>query len=170
MTKRKTSANRKNKIPRSRARVENRIGKQVRAELKNLESKKTHRFLKSYFVLVIIFAIFSIIDSLFISGTKSVSAVFNSSLLFWVLILSLLEIAVFILSVIALVKICRGKLQGKFLVVPIVFILTFLFFILLPLNAVVLKNGFLNPTVLIASIIISVFELIFAVFMLKITS
>jgi len=132
--------------------------------------EKNSIFFKTYYILMVIFAIIGLIDASF--------AYFNETfgdVLIWAFIVSLFAIAVFILSIIAIVKFRKYRFSKITLFIPIyhIVIQSLLFVLGMVLGAIGVIQGVPFEDVAIpswfaaAGVISSTFELIFAGYILN---
>jgi len=133
---------------------------------KSLKIKSENSFFKTYFILVIVYAILGIIDTLFITGNTSLLQIQQNTAMFvWLIIFCLYQIAIFILSVVALVKAIKQKLKFK-IILPILLLVEFMFFTifsLVSIESMINPFGYFSLWVIISSVIICLAELILAI-------
>lgn len=116
-------------------------------------NKKFNGFLKAYFVIFIIFTIIEFLDFFIIIGSDLIKNV--SFGLFWTFVSIFFPLALIILSIIAIIICIKNKNHFLVLVVPIIFLLSFIItFIIGDVNDVIF--GVIEP----------LFELLFSIFVL----
>ncbi|MBS3072326.1 hypothetical protein J4477_00650 [Candidatus Pacearchaeota archaeon] len=134
--------------------------------------EKSSRFFKTYFILVIFYAIIGILDSLFLSGMKET---FGQISILWMVFVSLFEFAIFILSIIALVVFIKNKLPKVTLIMPIYHLITavliliygFAWGILSAVQGNPIAGQLIPPGMIAIGVISSLFELIFSIYILS---
>lgn len=133
---------------------------------KSLKVKSKDSFFKTYLILVVVYAILGIIDTLFLTGNTSLLNIQqNTAMSVWLVIFGLYQIAIFILSVVALVKAIKQKLKFK-IILPILLLVDFMFFTifsLVSIESMVNTFGYFRLWVIISSVIICLAELILAI-------
>lgn len=130
------------------------------------------KFFKHYFIVMIIWAILGLIDSFFISGTKETFGQINIT---YTLFIGLLDFAIVILSLIAIIIFIQNKFSKISLVLPIYdivgTILYVLYGVILGLLSSIqgrpLADQFISPELITISIISSLFELVFSIYILN---
>ncbi len=134
---------------------------------KFLKIKSEDSFFKIYFILVIVYAILGIIDTLFITGNTILLQIQQNTAMFvWLIIFGLYQTAIFILSVVALVKAIKQKLKFK-IILPILLLVDFMFFTIFSLfsiESMINSFGYFSLWVIISSVIICLAELILAIY------
>jgi hypothetical protein len=132
---------------------------------KYLKVKSKDNFFKTYFILVIVYSVLGIIDNLFITGNTSLLNIQqNTAMSVWLIVFGLYQIAIFILSVVALVKAIKQKLTFN-IIVPILLLADFMFFTifsLVSIESMINAFGYFSLWVIISSVIICLAELILA--------
>jgi len=134
--------------------------------------EKSSRFFKTYFILVIFYAIIGILDSLFLSGMKET---FGQISILWMVFVSLFEFTIFILSIIALVVFIKNKLPKVTLIMPIYHLITavliliygFAWGILSAVQGNPIAGQLIPPGMIAIGVISSLFELIFSIYILS---
>ena len=134
--------------------------------------EKSSRFFKTYFILVIFYAIIGILDSLFLSGMKET---FGQISILWMVFVSLFEFVIFILSIIALVVFIKNKLPKVTLIMPIYHLITavliliygFAWGILSAVQGNPIAGQLIPPGMIAIGVISSLFELIFSIYILS---
>ncbi len=130
------------------------------------------KFFKTYFILMIIWAIIGLIDSLFITGGKETYGQIN---IVYALFIGTLEFAILVLSVISIVIFVKNKFSKISLVLPIYHIvaaiLIFVYGVLWGLTSAIQGNQIANqsvtPELIVIGVILSLFELIFSGYVLN---
>lgn len=134
--------------------------------------EKNSKFFKTYFILMIIWAVIGLIDSFFITGSKETFGQIN---MVYTLLLWLFVFAILVLSIIALVLFIKNKFSKISLVLPIyhivAVILIIVYGIIWGVTSAILGNPITNQAVtslLIGiGIISSLFELVFSGYILN---
>lgn len=129
-------------------------------------------FFKFYYILVIIYAIIGLLDSLVFSGTKET---FGQISILWQVIVMIFVFAIFVLSIIALFIFIKNKFAKITLVIPIYYLVStvLLFFygiiwgVVSAVQGDLINEQLIPPGLLVIGIISSLFELIFSVYVLS---
>jgi hypothetical protein len=133
---------------------------------KSLKIRSKDSFFKTYFILVAIYAVLGIIDTLFITGNINLLKIQQTTAIsVWLIIFGLFQIAIFILSVVALVRAIKQKLKFK-IILPILLLADFMFFTifsLVSIESMVNNFGYFSLWVVISSVIICLAELVLAI-------
>lgn len=130
------------------------------------------KFFKIYFILVIIYAIIGLLDSLVFSGMKETIGQIS---ILWQVIVMIVVFAIFVLSIIALVIFIKNKFAKITLVIPIYYLVTtvliflygMIWGVVLAVQGDLINEQPISPVLLVIGIISSLFELIFSVYILS---
>ena len=130
------------------------------------------KFFKIYFILVIIYAIIGLLDSLVFSGMKETMGQIS---ILWQVIVMIVVFAIFVLSIIALVIFIKNKFAKITLVIPIYYLVTtvliflygMIWGVVLAVQGDLINEQPISPVLLVIGIISSLFELIFSVYILS---
>lgn len=134
--------------------------------------EKDNIFFKTYFVLVIVYAIIGLLDSFVFSGMKET---FGQISIIWIIIVSLFELAIFILGIVALVIFIKNKFSKITLVIPIyhliaavlIFIYGIAWGVLSAVEGNPIPEQLIPPGMIAIGTISSLFELIFSIYILS---
>ena len=137
-----------------------------------INTMEYNKFFKTYYMILIFYAVLGILDSLVFGGVKdTVGEVSN----LWIGIVSVVGIAVFIMSIFALVKFIKLKLPKLTWILPIYHLFGWVFFVVYGLiwgvMAAIQGNPIneqsIPPGLMVVGVLSSIFELGFSIFILK---
>ena len=134
--------------------------------------KKESKFFKPYYLLVIVYAIIGLLDSLVFSGMKET---FGQVSILWTVLVGIYAFAIFVLSIIALVLFIKNKLAKITIVIPIYHlvsaVLIFFYGIIWGVVSAVQGNPIneqlIPPGLIVIGVVSSLFELIFSIYVLS---
>ncbi|UCD20660.1 MAG: hypothetical protein JSW08_02705, partial [archaeon] len=119
---------------------------------------KPDSFFKVYFILIIILAIMSIVDVLFLSGTIQFSSLgYHKGIIVWMIILGFFYLAMFILSIVALVNFTKKKHSWFVFTVPIILLADFIISIVITLvnfNSFFNNQSYYAPWVIVSTVVV----------------
>ena len=134
--------------------------------------KKESKFFKPYYLLVIVYAIIGLLDSLVFSGMKET---FGQVSILWKVIVGIYAFAIFVLSIIALVLFIKNKLAKIILVIPIYHLVSavlILFYgiiwgVVSAVQGNPINEQLIPPGLIAMGVVSSLFELIFSIYVLS---